>query len=153
MGSSQHMNKLSATARRLPGDVLLVEDNFFIALDIEEMLHQLGVERVRTANSVMQALGMIADYPPQFAFIDVNLGTEKGFAVAERLCELNVPFAFATGYADSDAFPALFANATIVSKPCVIEAIRGAIVAPGMAGDRARINPGAGACKRTAYFK
>lgn len=103
--------------RPTPRDVLLVEDFFIIALDTEDLLRQLGVESVRTAGSVAQALDLIAAEAPDFALLDVNLGDEKCFEVAQRLRDLGVPFAFATGYGDNHALPAEFAEIPIVSKP------------------------------------
>jgi CheY-like chemotaxis protein len=103
--------------RPMPSNVLLVEDNFIIALDTEDMLRQLGVENVRSASSLGQALDLIATEPPDFALLDVNLGEEKCFEVAERLRDLGVPFAFATGYGDNHALPAQFADTQIVPKP------------------------------------
>jgi DNA-binding NtrC family response regulator len=110
-----------------PTDVLIVEDNYIIALDTEDMLQELGIETVRTANSISQALAMIADRTPNYAFVDVNLGDEKSFAVAEKLHELGVPFAFATGYGNSDDFPPHFATMPIVAKPYSIARLRFAL--------------------------
>lgn len=103
--------------RGKPSDVLLVEDNFIIALDTEDMLRQLGVESVRSAGNVTRALELIDADVPDFALLDVNLGDEKCFEIAERLRDLGVPFAFATGYGDNHALPAAFADAPIVPKP------------------------------------
>jgi CheY-like chemotaxis protein len=116
------------TPRLVPQDILVVEDDFIIALDLEDMLRGLGVGRVRVAVSVPQALEMIAAAAPEFGLIDVNLGNDKSFTVAERLMELGVPFVFTTGYGDKYAFPAGFSDAQIVSKPYTIEALRAAIL-------------------------
>ncbi len=70
---------------------------------------------------------MIAAQVPDFCLLDVNLGPEKGFEVAERLAALGVRFAFATGYGERDAFPLHFAEAAIVSKPYTIETLHRAI--------------------------
>lgn len=110
-----------------PADVLLVEDNYIIALDTEDLLHQLGVTSVRTASTVPQALKLIAATPPGFALLDVNLGNEKCFAVAEHLLTLGIPFAFATGYGDKLDFPTKFSDARIVQKPYTLDALRWAI--------------------------
>lgn len=113
---------------RPPADVLIVEDNFLIALDTQEMLTELGVASVRTAGTVEEALEMIAAQVPDFCLLDINLGQEKSFGVAERLFALGVRFAFATGYGERDAFPAHFADAAIVSKPYTIDTLRQTIV-------------------------
>jgi CheY-like chemotaxis protein len=128
MGPSEFAPELSP---RVPSDVLIVEDNFLIALDTQEMLEELGVASVRTAGSVEAALEMIAAQVPDFCLLDVNLGPGKGFEVAERLAALGVRFAFATGYGDRDAFPIHFADAAIVSKPYTIAALRQVIVGNG----------------------
>lgn len=110
-----------------PTDVLIVEDNYIIALDTEDMLQELGVETVRMANSISQALTMIAERVPGYAFVDVNLGEEKSFVVAQKLRELGVPFAFATGYGSPDDFPPHFAAMPIVAKPYSLARLRCAL--------------------------
>ena len=110
-------SEASTLVRSIPADVLVLEDNMIIALDAEDMLRDLGVRTVRLAGSVQQAIDHIAAYPPQFALLDVNLGLETSFGIAERLRDLGVPIAFATGYGDEHAFPAEFADAPVVHKP------------------------------------
>src|SRR5712675_700198 len=82
----------------LPNDVLIVEDDPIIALDFEDTILGFGVKAVRTAGNVASALDLIADRAPNFALLDVSLIREKSFAIAERLEELQIPFAFITGY-------------------------------------------------------
>jgi light-regulated signal transduction histidine kinase (bacteriophytochrome)/CheY-like chemotaxis protein len=106
-----------AAALSMPKDVLLLEDTMIIALDAEDMLRQLGVESVRAASNASQALKEIAARVPDFALLDVNLGQETSFAVAERLTELGVPFAFATGYGDQMVFPSALADTPKLRKP------------------------------------
>jgi CheY-like chemotaxis protein len=112
----------------LPRDVLLLEDNYIIALDTEDMLLGLGITAVRTANSLGQALEEIAAQVPDFAFLDVNVGDDKSFEVAERLREKGIPFAFATGYRDGIAFPAAFTQVPIVTKPYNPDGLREALL-------------------------
>src|SRR3954451_17411361 len=57
--------------KRIPGDVLIVEDDPMIALDFEDRILGFGVETVRIAGSVAKALEMIAARPPDFALLDV----------------------------------------------------------------------------------
>src|SRR5260370_36603711 len=82
----------------MPDDVLIVEDDPIIALDFEDTILGFGVKTVRTAGSVARALDLIADRAPDFALLDVGLGREKSFAIAERLDALGIPIAFVTGY-------------------------------------------------------
>lgn len=84
----------------LPKHVLLVEDSMIIALDTEEGLKKLGIERVSVASSVAGALEAIERHKPDFAILDFNLGTESSEPVADVLREAGVPFVLATGYAE-----------------------------------------------------
>ena len=73
----------------LPDDVLLVEDNMIIALDTEETMLKLGVKTVRIASGVADALKAIEERAPDFALLDVNLGAETSFEIAEALTQLS----------------------------------------------------------------
>lgn len=106
----------------LPHDVLVVEDDPIIALDFEETILGFGVKTVRTAGNVAMALDMIAERVPEFALLDVGLVREHSFEVAEKLRELNIPFAFATGYS-ADRVPPAFADRPRLPKPCPTEAL------------------------------
>lgn len=106
-----------AKPEELPQDVLLVEDNMIIALDAEDMVRRMGVPTVRAAASVAQAMAAIDKQTPQFALLDINLGTETSFAVAERLASMGVRFAFTTGYGEDIAFPPKLLGVPRVRKP------------------------------------
>jgi CheY-like chemotaxis protein len=108
----------------LPYDVLIVEDDAIIALDFEDTILGFGVKTVRIAASVAKALELIADRAPDFALLDVGLVHEKSFAVAERLDALKIPFVFVTGYGSAGVFPAAFAHAPTLPKPCSTEALQ-----------------------------
>lgn len=112
------------SADRMPGDVLIVEDDPIIALGIEDVLSGFGVKTVRAAGSVAKALAMIAERAPEFALLDVGLVREKSFAVAERLQALKIPFIFVTGYGAEIRLPAAFAQIPRLPKPCSPEALQ-----------------------------
>ncbi|MCW5734076.1 MAG: GAF domain-containing protein [Enhydrobacter sp.] len=111
------------TAADLPKDVMIVEDNMIIALDAEEMVRRMGVPSVRTASSVAQAMATIDSRRPDFALLDINLGTETSFAVAERLAQMGVRFAFTTGYGEDIAFPPKLLGVPRVRKPYTGDAL------------------------------
>lgn len=117
------MEPVSLGTPAFPDDLLLVEDDPIIALDFEDTILGLGVRTVRTAGSVAKALQMIADRAPDFALLDVGLGREKSFAIAERLDALKIPFAFVTGYAAEVKVPAAFSDRPRLPKPCSTEAL------------------------------
>ena len=102
---------------KLPADVLLVEDNMIIALDTEDMLRRLGVLSVRPARGVADAMRLIDQQAPDFALLDVNLGDETSFAIADRLAAGGAPFAFVSGYGEQAVFPERFAAVKRIMKP------------------------------------
>jgi CheY-like chemotaxis protein len=79
-------------------NVLVVEDESIVSLLLEDMLLELGCASVWLAANVAEALKMVADKPLDVAVLDVNLGREAVYPVAERLDAIRVPFLFATGY-------------------------------------------------------
>ena len=106
----------------LPNDVLILEDDPFIALDLEETVLRLGVKTARTASNVAGALDMIANRAPDLALLDVGLLHENSFAVADRLAILKVPFVFVTAYG-SDGLPRAYADHPRLPKPCSRQAL------------------------------
>ena len=105
------------SARDLPADILLVEDNMIIALDAEDMLRRLGVPSVRSARGVADAMRLVEERAPGYALLDVNLGDETSFAIADRLAGAGAPFAFVSGYGEQAVFPERFAEVRRIMKP------------------------------------
>jgi CheY-like chemotaxis protein len=101
----------------MPADVLIVEDDAIIAIDFEDAIRGLGVPTVRVASTVAAALKVIAIRPPDFALLDIGLGTDTSFEIADRLDALGVPFAIVTGYRSDAVFLSRFANRPLLSKP------------------------------------
>src|SRR5262249_49407342 len=79
-------------------DVLLVEDETMVSFLIEEMLEQLGAASVRHAARLDRGLSLLASKRPSLAILDVNIGGEAVFPLAERLHTEGVPIVFITGY-------------------------------------------------------
>ncbi|MCJ8056576.1 GAF domain-containing protein [Shinella curvata] len=102
--------------------VLLVEDSLIIALDAEDILVRLGAE-VMTASSVESALEIIDTSPPDLAVLDINLGDQTSFTVADRLDDGKTPFIFATGYGEQAALPEQHLHRTVIQKPYTLEGI------------------------------
>ena len=80
--------------------VLLVEDEMLVCMDIEDMLAELGCTVVGPAARVDQALEFIQREPVDMAVLDVNLGKERSYPVADQLRARGVPFLLSTGYAE-----------------------------------------------------
>ena len=82
--------------------VLVVEDEMMIAMLVEDMLADLGCEVVGPAHNLSGALAVVADNRHMdAALLDVNLGGQPVFAVADLLREKSIPIIFCTGYGDA----------------------------------------------------
>jgi light-regulated signal transduction histidine kinase (bacteriophytochrome)/CheY-like chemotaxis protein len=112
---------------QLGGDVLLVEDNLIIALDAEAMLLSLGARHVFVASNVKDALAILDHETPTFALLDVNLGTQNSFPIADRLFEMNIQFIFATGYGSGINYPPDQKSPPFITKPYTRESIAKAL--------------------------
>lgn len=103
-----------AASETLDGlSILLVEDQLVIAMDAEMMLAGKGAGTVETAASPAEALRKLANFNPDAAVLDVNLGTETSLSVADELVRRKIPFVFATGYGDNIMVPQSFSAPTI----------------------------------------
>jgi CheY-like chemotaxis protein len=112
---------MSETANRLLEgmSVLVVEDEAIISFLLEDMLAELGARDVRLAGNVADALVMIDGKKPDLAVLDVNLGGERAYPIAERLEAERVPFVFTTGYGKAGLDPR-WAVKTVVQKPFTV---------------------------------
>jgi CheY-like chemotaxis protein len=78
--------------------VLVVEDEMLVAMNIEDMLLDLGHEVAGLASRLAPALALAQEASFDIAMLDVNLAGEASFPVADLLTERGIPFLFATGY-------------------------------------------------------
>jgi CheY-like chemotaxis protein len=108
--------------------VLVVEDEGLVAMMLEDLLDDMGCEVAGSLASVAQAMAWIdGGGRADAALLDVNLGGETVFPVAEALTARGVPFAFTTGYGENH--DPRFATAVLLGKPInqerLIAALRG----------------------------
>lgn len=98
--------------------VLVVEDDFFIALQLESTLLEAGYEVLGPASTVPDALHLLTAHRPAAAVLDVNLGSERVTPVAEVLATRRIPYLIASAYnvRDLENDPIL-AKAVNVGKP------------------------------------
>ena len=69
-----------------------------VAMNIEDMLLELGHEMAGLASRLGPALALARERRFDAAMLDVNLAGEPSFPVADLLIERGIPFLFATGY-------------------------------------------------------
>ncbi|MDO9411576.1 MAG: HWE histidine kinase domain-containing protein [Pseudolabrys sp.] len=101
--------------------VLLVEDSLIISLDAEDILLRLGAEMVTTHATMDGALDHLDTERPALAILDINLGDQTSYPIADRLLEMGVPFIFASGYGEQASLPMEHRNRLMVQKPYTLE--------------------------------
>src|SRR5258708_32739230 len=85
---------------RLDGvKVLVLEDSYLIAELTEDMLLQAGAIVVGTTKSVASALHVLATQAIDLACLDINLGDETSFPLADEQASRGKPFFFLTSLA------------------------------------------------------
>lgn len=101
-------------------DVLLIEDETMVSFLIEEMLEQFGAASVRHAARLDAGLALVAAKLPALAILDVNIGGETVFPIAERLESGGIPFVFITGYG-RDGVHGRWAGREVLQKPLTVQ--------------------------------
>jgi DNA-binding response OmpR family regulator len=93
---------MAAASPLLGRRVLVVEDELMIAMLVEDMLTELGCVAVGPAHALDVALDLArTELGLDAALLDVNLGGQPVYAVADALREKGVPAIFSTGYGDA----------------------------------------------------
>ena len=105
--------------------ILLVEDDVLIGMMLIDMFEALGLPEPAQATTNGEALAIIAAEPLAGALIDINLGDEKGWPVADALAARDIPFAFTSG--GGDVIPPAHAHRRLVTKPFRLTDIAAAI--------------------------
>jgi CheY-like chemotaxis protein len=109
--------------------ILVVEDQYAIALDLAETLAQEGATTVGPLCSLKEALNALETAGPlDAAVLDIRLLGESVYPVADRLDELHVPYIFTTG-CEPDEIPERYRFVPRFDKPVrvtsIVEALRG----------------------------
>ncbi len=77
--------------------ILVVEDEYLIAIEMERWLQEAGAEVAGPVPDTERALALIETEALDAAVLDVHLNGEPAYVVADRLTERGVPYLFATG--------------------------------------------------------
>ncbi|MGV1871172.1 MULTISPECIES: response regulator [Agrobacterium] len=99
--------------------VLLVEDEVFVAMDIQMTLEDEGWTVAGPFPSTADALSYLDENIPTCAILDVRLTDGDVFPVADKLKETNIPFVFHSGHADGKALEEVYPDSAFCQKPCL----------------------------------
>lgn len=78
--------------------VLVVEDEMLVAMNIEDMLEDIGHKVAGLASRLDAALSLAQEGSFDIAMLDVNLAGDLSFPIADILEARGIPYLFATGY-------------------------------------------------------
>jgi CheY-like chemotaxis protein len=106
----------------LGGRVLLVEDDPYILLALEEMLTDFGLVVAASARTLPQALRLATTVAFDIALLDVNIGQDRIDPIADVIFARDIPFIFTTGYGRA-GLPEAYPEQAIVEKPFYVEEI------------------------------
>ena len=95
-----------------------------LAEDLREELERQGAEVMGPVPTVAEALELLRQAPaPHMAILDINLGGEMVYPVADALRARGIPFLFATGYEPWSILEA-YANVPRMEKPVELRSLR-----------------------------
>jgi CheY-like chemotaxis protein len=94
--------------------ILVLEDEFLIAMDVEQLCREHGAVDVALARNLEEA-GDGSDFDA--AIVDMLLDGVSTLDFAARLQQAGTPFVFASGYTDNGEVAKRFPGVILVGKP------------------------------------
>jgi PAS domain S-box-containing protein len=116
--------------------VMIVEDEALVAMALRESLDELGFSVVGPFNRISEAMVALRNNRIDAAVLDVNLGGELIYPLADVLVADHVPFVFITGYGAEEIEPR-YAHVAILQKPIEAGALQSVFVRPALSGSAA----------------
>ena len=118
--------------------VLLVEDEILVAMMMKDILTELGFSVVGPFSRLGEAMIAAVHEEINAGIIDVNLGGEFVYPVADVLAARKIPFVFITGYG-VESIDSRFGYVPIVKKPVQRQVLQ-TIFAPPESGEATRLS-------------
>ena len=99
---------------------LVLDDEFFIALDIQQILELAGVKHVASVATASEAIALVRrEAKFDLAVLDVKLGgsEDNSLGAASELARTGTPFIFLTGMRVDNVHAREFPQAPVIEKP------------------------------------
>jgi two-component system, response regulator PdtaR len=99
---------------------LVLDDEFLIALDIQQILELAGAKHVASVATASEAIALVRrEAKFDLAVLDVKLGGSEGnsVGVASELAKTGTPFVFLTGMRVDNVHARKFPQAPVIEKP------------------------------------
>ena len=121
------MPRKTETDSRRKAKVLLCEDEFVVALDMQMMLEDFGYDVEGPFPSVQSATRALGEDAPDIALLDVNLKDGLVFPLADQLARQGVRLVFHSGHVNDDEIIARYPGAECCHKPVSVGHLREAL--------------------------
>jgi CheY-like chemotaxis protein len=108
----------------IPGNrILVVEDEALVAMALCETLKELGYLVIGPFSRISEAIGALRTNDVDAAILDINLGGEMVYPLADVLAEARIPFVFVTGYG-AEEIKHRYDRVPILQKPIETDALK-----------------------------
>jgi len=108
--------------------ILLLEDEYLIALDAEDILTSFGVKQIRIVNTLAGAAEAAENGGVDLAILDLNINGEMSLDVAQLFRKRGTPIVFASGYELRDRIMSeLEQGGVYLRKPYTSESLKEAL--------------------------
>ncbi|MER9331696.1 response regulator [Mesorhizobium sp. M0152] len=97
--------------------ILVLEDEFLIAMDVEQLCRDHGAGEVVIARDLAEIDDRKVVTQFDAAVVDLMLGGVSTLGFAAGLREAGMPFVFASGYSDAEEIKVSFPGVRLVAKP------------------------------------
>ena len=118
---------LTRTATRQPGStgnrILVVEDEALVAMALRESFNEMGFVVIGPFSRISEAMNALRTNQVDAAVLDINLGGEMVYPLADVLKAARIPFAFVTGYG-AEEVKARYASIPVLQKPVELDALK-----------------------------
>ncbi|MXP45328.1 response regulator [Allopontixanthobacter sediminis] len=107
--------------------VLIIEDEALIAMELEMAVENAGASIVGPIGRLDEGVKAAQERVVDVALLDIDLGGQESFPIADILIERGVPFVFHTGHGQRHEIAKLYPEILVCTKPtglpCLIDAL------------------------------
>jgi DNA-binding response OmpR family regulator len=107
--------------------VLVVDDEFLIAAQLQCDLTEAGAEVVGPSHTLQDAIALAEREHLTAAILDIQLGRDNVGPLAQRLTDRGIPFVFYTGQVHTDPIRTRWPNSKVISKPATADNLIAAV--------------------------
>jgi CRP-like cAMP-binding protein len=110
-----------------PPRILIAEDNYLMATEVEDFVRGCGYAVAGAAPSVEKGLALIARDAVDGAVLDIDLAGTPSFPMCRALAAKGLPFLFLSAYSANTVVPDEFSKALQLTKPLAIADLKSAL--------------------------